>query len=451
MKKRIFAIMILFITIINIYNLSFAETASHIDSLSTQVVDNNTINTVEKPEFDINSEEAVLIDAKTGNVLAQKNMDKQAYPASTTKILTAIIAIEKLNLNDIITASNSAVMAIPVGYSNAGIKAGEKFDVKNLLQMFLIHSANEVGYIFAEKISGNVDEFSKLMNQKASELGCKNTHFTNPSGIHDSDHYSTAYDMALIAKYCMQNETFRSIVSQVNYKYPATDLYPQERNFKNTNDLIDPSNKYYYKYAIGIKTGYTSQAKNCLISGAQKDGIELITVVLGADKTANGLLGKYVKYEDTINLFNYGFNNYQLKDFQVANTTIKELVVKNATKDTKNLNLVTKDSLSALLPSNFDINNLKYTIELNEEISAPINQGDVLGKLIYSIDGIDYSTDLIASSDVIKSDLLKIVFQIFLAILVLIILSLVISSRNKYKNKKRKNSYKDNNIYKFKI
>ena len=125
MKKRIFAVTILFITIINIYNLSFAETASSADSLSTQVVDNDTINTVEKPGFDINSEEAVLIDAKTGNVLAQKNMDKQAYPASTTKILTAIIAIEKLNLNDIITASNSAVMAIPVGYSNAGIKAGD--------------------------------------------------------------------------------------------------------------------------------------------------------------------------------------------------------------------------------------------------------------------------------------------------------------------------------------
>lgn len=451
MKKQIFSVMILLITLFNIYNLSFAE-SNQPNVLSTQEqVDNATISTVKDPSFKINSAEAVLIDAKTGNVLAQKDMNKKAYPASTTKILTAIIAIENLDLKEILTATNSAVLAIPSGYSNAGIKAGESFDVQNLLQMFLIHSANEIGYIFAEKISGNVNNFAKLMNQKALELGCKNTHFTNPSGIHDQDHYSTAYDMALIAKYCMQNDVFRSIVSQVSYKYPATVYYPEERYFKNTNDLINPSSKYYYEYAIGIKTGYTSQAKNCLISGALKDGVELITVVLGSEQTDDGILGKYVKYIDTINLFDYGFNNYEFKKFQLENENIQEIIVANATKETQNLSLATKNSLSTLLPSSLDIKSLKYSISLNDEISAPISQGDVLGKITYSIDGTLYSTDLIANSDVVKSELLKIIFQIILALLALIILTFIVSNKNKKKYKKRKNSRKNSNIYKFKL
>ena len=234
------------------------------------------------------------MDASTGKVLLQKDMNLQLYPASTTKILTAIIAIEKLDLTSKLTASRSAIMAIPSGYSNAGIKVGESLSVNDLLEMFLIHSANEVGYIFAEEISGNIENFANLMNQKALELGCTNTHFTNPSGIHDVNHYSTAYDMALIAKYCMKNETFRNIVNKKSCKFSATDLYPEERYFKNTNSLLDSSNRYYYEYAIGIKTGFTTQAKNCLIAGAKKDGIELIAVMLGAEATENGQSGRYV-------------------------------------------------------------------------------------------------------------------------------------------------------------
>ena len=181
MKKRFFIIMTLIITLFSLYTLSFADTTEN--------------------DFQIYSFGSVLIDAKTGKILLQKDMNKKLYPASTTKILTAILAIENLNLDSKLTASRSAVMAIPSGYSNAGIKVGESLSVSDLLEMFLIHSANEVGYIFAEEISGNIDNFANLMNKKASELGCTNTNFTNPSGIHDVNHYSTAYEMALIAKY----------------------------------------------------------------------------------------------------------------------------------------------------------------------------------------------------------------------------------------------------------
>ena len=435
MRKRFFIITLLIITLFNLYNLSFA------DDITAE------------PNFQIYSSGSVLIDASTGKVLLQKDMNKQLYPASTTKILTAILAIEKLDLNSKLTASRSAVMAIPSGYSNAGIKIGESLSVNDLLEMFLIHSANEVGYILAEEISGNIDNFANLMNQKALELGCTNTHFTNPSGIHDVNHYSTAYDMALIAKYCMKNETFRNIVSKKNCKFSATDLYPEERYFKNTNSLLDSSNRYYYEYAIGIKTGFTTQAKNCLIAGAKKDGIELIAVMLGAEATENGESGRYV---DAKNLFNFGFENYELKEFLKEGTIITEIDIKNATKETKKLNLIAKSSLYATFQSTSNISNLNSSIEINQNITAPIAKDTVLGKISYNIDGTTYESDLIAENDVIKSNFLEIIIQIIFAIIILILIAEILSHKHfKNNNKKiksnKKNLRKNNSIYKFNL
>lgn len=431
MKKRFFIIMTLIITLFSLYTLSLADTTEN--------------------DFQIYSSGSVLIDAKTGKILLQKDMNKQLYPASTTKILTAILAIENLNLDSKLTASRSAVMSIPSGYSNAGIKVGESLSVSDLLEMFLIHSANEVGYIFAEEISGNIDNFANLMNQKASELGCTNTHFTNPSGIHDVNHYSTAYDMALIAKYCMQNETFRNIVNKKSCKFSATDLYPEERYFKNTNSLLDSSNRYYYEYAIGIKTGFTTQAKNCLIAGAKKDGIELIAVMLGAEATENGQSGRYV---DAKNFFDFGFSNYEIKQFLNEGEKITEIEVKNATKETKNLNLIAKTSLSTTFKSDFNVSDLQPSIEINENITAPIAKDKVLGKISYTIDGIIYESDLIAENDVIKSNLLEIVFQIVFALFILILIAKFLSHKY-FKNKKikstKKSLRKNNSIYKFEL
>ena len=434
MKKRFFIIITLIITLFSLYTLSFADTTEN--------------------DFQIYSSGSVLIDAKTGKILLQKDMNKKLYPASTTKILTAILAIENLNLDSKLTASRSAVMAIPSGYSNAGIKAGESLSVSDLLEMFLIHSANEVGYIFAEEISGSIDSFANLMNQKASELGCTNTHFTNPSGIHDVNHYSTAYDMALIAKYCMQNETFRNIVNKKSCKFSATDLYPEERYFKNTNSLLDPSNRYYYEYAIGIKTGFTTQAKNCLIAGAQKNGIELIAVMLGAEATENGQSGRYI---DAKNLFDFGFENYEVKQFLQEGTKIAEIKIKNATKETQTLNLLAKTSLSATFESSFNISSLNPSIKIEENITAPIAKDKILGKISYDIDGITYETDLIAENDVIKSNILETIIQILSAIIILILIAEFFSHTKKKKNNNKKIKYnkkkliKNNSVYKFNL
>ena len=247
--------------------------------------------------------------------------------------------------------------------------------------------------------------------------------------------------MALIAQYCMKNETFRSIVSKPSCTVEATDK-SEKRYFKNTNDLLLKKEKYYYENAIGIKTGYTSQAKNCLIADAKKDNLELIAVTLGSKSQAD-------RYSDTINMFEFGFNNYKLQQIATSKSTIQEITVENATKETKNLSLLQKDTIIALTPSSIDLNNLDYSITLNENISAPIAEGEVLGKITYHIDGIDYTSDLISKNYVEEFNVPLTLAQIALALFILFVLTKLFTTkktkRKKYKNRK-KNS---DSIYKF--
>lgn len=438
-QKKILIIILMLISILSYIVPVHAETSP-----------TNTFSAnVQPPSFTIYSEGAILMDANTGITLYGKNENKKLYPASTTKILTAILAIENCKPTDKITASYNAVMSIPSGYSNAAIQPGEALTTQELLEAFLIHSANEVGYIFAEHISGSIENFATLMNKKAESLGCTNTHFTNPSGIHDVEHYSTAYDMALIARYCMQNETFRNVVSKTSCTIEATDKY-EKRYFKNTNDLLIKSSKYYYEYAIGMKTGYTSQAKRCLIASSLKNNLELITVTLGAESTLEDK-----RYEDTINLFEYGFSNYKAENIATKGTIIKDLVIKNATKETENLSLELKENLSGTLPANINLSDVTPTIKINDNIIAPIHEGTVLGKITYKIGNFEYSTDLIASHSVEEFDVKTILWQIALALFVLFILTKLILPKKKSKKKisKSKKKYKskksNDSIYKF--
>ncbi len=237
-------------------------------------------------ELNISSEAAILIDSNTGAVLYGKNEDKKMYPASTTKILTAIITLEKCNLDEMVTAHKTAISAIPSGYSSCYLSDGEEMNVKDLLTVFLVHSSNDAGYVLAEHISGSIENFADLMNQKAAEIGCTNSHFMNPSGIHDENHYSTAHDLSLIARYCMKNSTFRSIVSMPKCTVPATNKF-EARTYANTNDILNPSSKYHIADCIGIKTGFTTEAQNCLIAGFSKNNLELISVILGASPVTN--------------------------------------------------------------------------------------------------------------------------------------------------------------------
>lgn len=214
-----------------------------------------------------------------GTILYSKNENTKAYPASTTKILTAILAIEKCNLDDKVTIKKSSISSIPPGYTSCNLVEGEVLTVSDLLQATLVPSANDAANALAEHISGSVENFTDLMNTKINELGLKNTHFVNTNGIHNENHYTTAYDLALIAKYCMQNQTFRKYANIPTCTINATNK-SNVRKLKNTNELINPSSKYYIEDCIGIKTGHTTEAGNCLISSFSKDNLELISVVL---------------------------------------------------------------------------------------------------------------------------------------------------------------------------
>lgn len=380
-----------------------------------------------KNELNIYSDSAILMDFKTGAILYSKNSNEKMYPASTTKILTAIIALEECNLDDMVTVSKSAISVIPPGYSSANLLESEQISVKDLVTVFLVHSANDAGYVLAEHISGSIDEFANLMNKKATEIGCKDTHFTNPSGIHDENHYTTSYDLSLIARYCMLNKNFRNIVSQKSCTINRTNK-SDVRTYKNTNDLINPSSKYYLEECVGIKTGYTSQAKNCLISACSKNNLALICVVLGSNQMSNG---ESSRYQDSINLFKYGYSNYSVKTFANKDDIIKNIEVKNGTKETRNLDLILEDSISGLLKNGENIPDASIT--LNDNISAPIAKGTVLGTISYNIDNMQYTKNLIASHDVNKDDFTLLILELLLGIILFVILITIIILRFKKK------------------
>jgi len=355
------------------------------------------------PKLDLASEAAIIMERSTGKILYEKNSKAVLYPASTTKMLTAIIAIENCNLSDTAVASYSAIHSIPSGYTNANIQIGEELTIEDLLYALMLKSANEAANILAEHISGSVENFASMMNTKAVEIGCTNTHFVNGNGIHDSDHYSTAYDLALIANYAMENTTFRKIVSTTSYTLPASNKYPNaDRTFSNTNDLIIPNNNnrannYYYKYATGIKTGFTTPAKNCLVASSNKDGLEFITVVLKSGITADGLSEKFL---DTIKLFNFGYENYTLTKVKEKNDPVKTIEIENGSKDTKNLELLIEDQITVVNSLSTNMNNLLPTIKLNQNLLAPIEQGAVVGSITYTVDGTEYTSNLLAGANV---------------------------------------------------
>ncbi len=392
-------------------------------------------------ESKLQSQAVLIMESSTGKVIYEKNGYQQKYPASTTKILTAILTIENCNLSETATASEYAIRSIPSGYTTANIQIGETLSIKDLLYALMLRSANESAVILAEHISGSQEAFAELMNSKAKEIGCQNTHFVNSNGIHNENHYTTAYDLALIAKYCMQNETFREIVKTTSFTLPATDVYPNDsRTFSNSNNLLiydsrNRSDNYYYEYATGIKTGYTSQAGNCLVSSAVKNDIEYICVVLGALKTN----GNSWRYLDTINSFNYAFDNYSFRKLKYQNQLIETVEVENATKDTKNLDLLISEDLSVLVSNDNKDTDVEPNIEINSDLKAPISKGNVIGKITYEVEGVRYTTDLLAGNDVLelKFNFFNLIY-ILIGVIIVIAILLYISKNKKKKNRRRK-------------
>lgn len=388
--------------------------------------------TSETPE--LISQAAILMDNKTGKILYAKNQNEKMYPASTTKIMTAILTLENCHLDDVVTVSYDVVMSIPDGYSSASLQVGEELTVEQLLQLLLVHSANDAANALAEHVGGSIESFVSMMNTKVHELGLSNTHFTNSFGRHDDNHYTTASDLAMIMKYCIKNEDFRKIAGKASCAIPATNKY-NTRSYASTNELIIPNTKNYYPFLTCGKTGYTTQAGDCLVSCSYKDDLELICVILGG-KTVNNTS---TRFSETKTLYEYGYHNYSMKTLLNQNDFITNLEIKNATKDTKNLDLLASTSITALVENSFSENDLNSEINLKENLKAPIEQGDTLGNITYMVDGVEYKTDLIASHSVKKSKLLDYILKFGLVILILITIYFVFF-RRKRKTKRRRKS-----------
>ena len=384
-------------------------------------------------EPDIASKAVLIIEPNSNKILYQKNETEKMYPASITKIMTAILTLENAQLDETVTVSYNTVMSIPEGYSSAFLQIGEQLTVEQLLQLLLVHSANDAANCLAEYVGGSVESFVSMMNTKANELGLSNTHFTNTFGMHDENHYTTAYDLAMLMKYCSQNDEFRKLAGSASCAIPATNKY-QPRKYASTNELIIPDNSIYYPYLTCGKTGYTSQAGDCLVSCAFKDDLELICVILGG-KTVNGVS---TRFSETRELYDYAYDNYSLRTLLEGNATVTQVDVKNATNNTKNLDLIANESIQALLDNDIQIQDIPYNINLPEEIKAPIEQGAVIGNISYSIDNIEYKTDLIASHSVEKSKLLIYIIEFIIGFIILILAYKIFSSTKKNKRKSRR-------------
>ena len=253
----------------------------------------------EGPE--ISARAAVLLDADSGEILYAKNATASMYPASTTKLITALITLENCSLTDIVTFSSKAV-AIPSGSSHIGMRRGEQMELKECLYGLLLPSANEVANALAEHVSGTIGEFVVKMNERAYQLGAVNTSFVNANGLHEEEHYTCAYDLARIMMACADNSTFVSISSQQSYVHHADDLLPKDIPMTNTHLMLRSGSDYYNEYAVCGKTGHTEESGYNLVTYAEKDNIRLVAVVMGCE---NG-----EQYLSTQSLLDYGFNYF---------------------------------------------------------------------------------------------------------------------------------------------
>ncbi len=379
----------------------------------------------------------------TGKILYEKNAKEKRFPASTTKIMTAILALEHRSLSDTATVSYNAISTVPSGYSHANLQPDEVLTIKQLLNVLLIPSANDAANVIAEDIAGSVESFASMMNTKAREIGCENTNFVNPNGVHNENHYSTAYDLALIGRYAMQNDTFRKLVCTVKYTLPTTNKYDKDnRVFVNTNRLINEKSGQYYKYSTGIKTGFTDAAGNCIVASAKRDDMELICVIMGAD---SDLTTDTNKFDDCISLFNYGFGNYKYETLCKSNDVFKVVSPRNASKDTKSLNVLYATDIRALVNANTVPTDFSPEVHLDDNLRAPISKGSIIGTVCYSSCGINYTTNLIAGQDVLANSTFSIVIKIALVIFVLYILKCFLNRSNRRKKKSKKKKKKTSN------
>lgn len=352
--------------------------------------------------MNVNSKASVLIDATDGHEIYGENADTKQYPASITKLMTALLVVEKLpDLSEVITANKSAFEGLSDAGSTVGIKPGEAMSADNLLICLLVASANEAANILAERVSGSVPAFVELMNSRAAELGLTGTNFVNTNGLHDENHYTTARDVAKIAMEVRKHTRLREICAMEKATIPATNI-GEERFFYTTNSLISRYKELGYKYsrANGLKTGSTTPAGLCLAASAEYNGTELISVVLGAEKDAEGKKGNFIESKK---LLVWGFENFKKATLLSSNQPVCEVHVRSA-KHRDYVVAHTPEDYAVLMPRDFAADKVELIPSATRELEAPIKKGDEIGSVLIKYEDREYITlPLVAADDVERS------------------------------------------------
>ena len=333
--------------------------------------------TISEPD---GGETAIVMEEQTGTVLYEHNADDQHYPASITKVMTALIAIENSKLDETVTYSHNAVYGVEAGSSGIAREEGEQLTMEQCLLAMMLESCNSTAVAIAEHVGGSVDGFVKMMNEKAKELGCTNTHFSNPNGLPDETHVTSARDMALIAREAFKSDTFRRIVGTKSVFLPPTNKHAEQTPLNNHHAMLNyyHTSKFLYEYCLGGKTGYTTAARNTLVTYAEKDGMTLVCVVMNA--------GSRNHYVDTTNLFNYCFDNFVVQS--VADQT--GLFEKSADWDAGslggNMDPVSVDPKGlVVLPKTASFTDAKSQVIPQKDGSG--KKGDIAGKIVYTYAG----------------------------------------------------------------
>ena len=394
--KKIISLIISCLLVLSAMMISFAPTA---DAALFNI------------DFELRCKSVYLENLDTDSPVFEREADTRRFPASTTKIMTYIITAEHISdfKNTYVTVKDSVLAQLDgTGSSTAGLQAGEKLSIYQLLCSMMIPSGNDAALILADYVGGgNIAQFVEMMNAKASELGCKGTHFSNPHGLNDPNHYTTVRDMAKIAKYAMTLPEFNDITNMT-----GSDCLGEDRFLITTNYMIDASRggEYYYEYASGIKTGSTGNDSGyCLVSTASKNGYTYLCVAYGApyeDKNGNNY--KNGAMIDSVNLYEWAFNNLSIKTILDKNDLVKEVRINYAwNKDS--IQLIPANGVTEIMPDDVQLESIDRTFNVPEEIDAPVKEGDKVGTVTLSYANQKLATvDLLASESVDRSDLLTV-------------------------------------------
>ena len=363
------------------------------------------VSAAREDEPPIRSNVALLCEAETGEILYEKNIRQKAFPASTTKIMTALLALENCEMDEPVTVTRDALNTVTPGSSIAGLQNGEVLTMYEMLECLLVASGNDAASVIAAHIGGSVEQFVAMMNERSEELGCTGTHYTNPSGLHDENHYTTAEDLFKVTQEAMKHQEFMDIVGSAQVVIPETNKVDHPRYFNNTNQLISQAvtSENLYSKATGVKTGHTTPAGYCLVSSAEDQDCTLIAVVLGGYIDED--TGRNYSYVDSINLFLWGFSHFSYRTIVSSSDLVTELEISLA-REQDFVILRAAEDVTAFLHEDDDLDELfTKSISVRENITAPVESGEVLGTMTILRGTEVYArVDLVAMNTVERSE-----------------------------------------------